>query len=868
MFQLIPPKARTRPKRQLFCTPRCGRIASFYLALAALIILACIPARAQGRVVRVGVYQNEPKIFMDANGRASGFHIQILEQIAAEEGWTLEYAPGTWAECLAALEAGQIDLMPDVAYSIERDARYDFHRIPVAESWSQVYASPGAEINEFRDLAGRRVAVLGGSIQQTVFKNTMRGFGYEAEITPVASLEEAFRLASNGAADAAIASHFFGNYFYRDYGLVKTPIVFNVVTLHFATAQGRNADLLQAIDRHLADWTAEPDSIYYTILNRWTNKTPPYQMPRYLYWAIGGAVGLLLLAGAMILLLRGQVRARTQHLERANEALRKSELRYQLISTVASDYMFSTRVMTDGSLAHDWVAGAFATNTAYTIPEYNAHGRWRAALHPDDLAVDDRDLTRLRANQPVISEIRTVTKSGKIVWVRVYAHPVWDAERNRLVGIYGAVQDITERKRDEAELRRYAEEMTTLNALGRRVSQTLSVEQVVADAVSEMNSAVRSDLAFLFLRDGERLVLQGIVPQEAEAEFDGLAEHRLGECLCGAAAREGKTLYARDIFTDPRCTREECRQAGYRSFAALPLRGGDEIIGVIGLAAKEERDFQEEATYLETLASQVAIGLHNALLHRRVQQHADELEQRVAERTAQLYAANKELESFSYSVSHDLRAPLRAISGFASIVSRRHRAALNEEGQHYIDNVVQASERMGQLIDDLLQYSRLGRQGARHDPIALRDVLAPLASDLAGRLQEIGGALTIADNLPTVLGDRTLLGQIFTNLLENAVTYRKADMPAQIAVSWQPDGADALIRVRDDGIGIPAEYHEKIFAVFQRLHSEDEYPGTGIGLATVKKSVELLGGKVWVESVVGEGSTFCVKLPMAQEHIG
>ncbi len=237
-----------------------------------------------------------------------------------------------------------------------------------------------------------------------------------------------------------------------------------------------------------------------------------------------------------------------------------------------------------------------------------------------------------------------------------------------------------------------------------------------------------------------------------------------------------------------------------------------------------------------------------------------ELEQRVAARTAQLQAANKELEAFSYSVSHDLRAPLRAVSGFAEIVARRHRASLNEEGQHYVDNIVQASARMGRLIDDLLTYSRLGRQGVRRELVPLREVFAPLASDLSTRLKEIGGTLDVADNLPTVIGDKTLLSQVFTNLLENAITYRKPNVPVQVAVTCHVEANDVIICVRDNGIGIPPEHHEKIFNVFQRLHSEDAYPGTGIGLATVKKSVELLGGSVWVESVVGQGSTFCVKL--------
>jgi signal transduction histidine kinase len=239
-----------------------------------------------------------------------------------------------------------------------------------------------------------------------------------------------------------------------------------------------------------------------------------------------------------------------------------------------------------------------------------------------------------------------------------------------------------------------------------------------------------------------------------------------------------------------------------------------------------------------------------------------ELEQRVLERTAQLSAANKELESFSYSISHDLRAPLRAINGFAAIVARRHRTSLNEEGQHYVDNIVQASDRMGLLIDDLLTYSRLGRSGVRREKISLSALLDQINREMKDRLGELDGTIYIDQDLPAAMGDGTLLNQVFGNLLENAMKYTKAGVPPEIHVAYQTNGDHIVVRVSDNGIGIPAEYQEKIFNVFQRLHSDDEYPGTGIGLATVRKAVELLGGRVWVESTVGEGSTFFIELRM------
>ena len=225
-----------------------------------------------------------------------------------------------------------------------------------------------------------------------------------------------------------------------------------------------------------------------------------------------------------------------------------------------------------------------------------------------------------------------------------------------------------------------------------------------------------------------------------------------------------------------------------------------------------------------------------------------------------LKTARDELEAFAYSVSHDLHAPLRAISGFAEIIARRHRTDLNEEGQHYFENIVQASSSMDRLIKDLLSYSRLGRSAIHHDPVSLDAVLKRVTDNLAGRLHEIDGQLILPDKLPTILGDRTLLNQIFTNLFENAVTYRKPDVPLRVTVSCEDKANHVIVGTTDNGIGIPSEHREKIFDPFKRLHGQEEHPGTGIGLAIVNKSAKMLGGSVWVKSEVGIGSTFYVKL--------
>ena len=178
-----------------------------------------------------------------------------------------------------------------------------------------------------------------------------------------------------------------------------------------------------------------------------------------------------------------------------------------------------------------------------------------------------------------------------------------------------------------------------------------------------------------------------------------------------------------------------------------------------------------------------------------------------------------------------------------------------------MDNIVDASARMSQLIDDLLAYARLGRTSMRRRPVPLQSLLAQIQKDLAARITETGAHFDLPDDLPVVRGDPTLLSQIFTNLFGNALTYHRPGVPPLVTITWHDSADQVVIGVSDNGIGVPPEHHDKIFNVFQRLHSEDEYPGTGIGLAIVKKSVELLSGRVWVESVVGQGSTFSVQLP-------
>jgi len=297
------------------------------------------------------------------------------------------------------------------------------------------------------------------------------------------------------------------------------------------------------------------------------------------------------------------------------------------------------------------------------------------------------------------------------------------------------------------------------------------------------------------------------------------------------------------------------------------------------------RAAQEELQRTNTELLQLTLELEQRVAERTAELQAKSeevqalnihLEQRVLERTVQLEALNKELEAFSYSVSHDLRAPLRHIDGFADLLGRHAGPVLDDKGRRYLRTISESAKQMGRLIDDLLAFSRAGRADVRKVDVNLDHLVQSIVHDLSPDLKERQVAWRL-EPLPVIQGDPALLRQAFMNLLGNAVKYTRPRKEARIEIgrmSATPSpsplppgervgvrGSEIVIFVRDNGVGFDMRYAHKLFGVFQRLHNASEFEGTGIGLAIVRRIIHWHGGRVWAAGAVDGGATFYVSLP-------
>ncbi len=555
------------------------------LLLLALHLIApyAVVSQEDNIVLRVGMYENPPKIFTDENGVETGIFPAIMEYIAEREGWEIEYVHGSFSQGLERVRNGEIDMMQDVAWSEDRDEIYTFNQETVVPDWGRLYARPGVDVQTFLDLEGKRIAVMEEGIYNIGpegIRAMATDIGINATFFEYPSYRDVFEALEAGDADVGAVNRFFGQRFENEYGVEKTPILFTPISIRFAFDRNNldTVNRIARIDHHLTEMKADSDSIYYRAIDEFIGE-------------------------------RGEREA-------------------------------------------------------------------------------------------------------------VEIFPEW---------------------------------------------------------TKYLMFIVVGGIVFLF---GTNLVLKKKVDQ--------------------------RTVELRDDIRKRKAVEKELRE------------------------------------------------------------HRENLEKTVEKRTMELQGSLEELKTFTYSVSHDLRAPVRAMEGFSGILLEDSGDKLDETGKEYLERINASAHNMDKLITDLLKYGRLTHEKMEVKRVPLRRLVNEAISEFGDEIESTGARVKINGEFPDVIANEMILKQCISNLLENAIKFVEDGKVPEVEIRTIIMDGEMRLEVEDNGIGISKEYHDKIFQVFERLHGREVYSGTGVGLAVVRKGIERMGGKVGVDSELGKGSIFWIQLPVSE----
>jgi signal transduction histidine kinase len=463
---------------------------------------------------------------------------------------------------------------------------------------------------------------------------------------------------------------------------------------------------------------------------------------------------------------------------------------------------------------------------------------------------------RVMAGGDGILEFEATGAKGGRRWLDTHAVPLRDAD-SKVQSLLGITRDITERKQTERRLE-------IRNAVSRVLADASSLADATPGIIRAVCEAEAWEIGSIWDVDAVAGVLrcsevwhrpdfpcEALVAQTRELTF------ARGAGLPGRVWTSGVIHHIPALALDDNYPRQPLSlSAGLHCGLAFPIFAGNELTGVIDFAARDIREPDAPLKEMFTaIGRQVGQFIERHRAEEQVRRLNAELEQRVIERTAQFEAANKELEAFSYSVSHDLRAPLRAVDGFSQAVLEDYGPQLPEEGRRYLQTIRGGAQKMGVLIDDLLTFSRLSRAPLNKQKIntsrLVRSVLEDLRDQQTGRRIE----LRIGE-LPACLGDQALLRQVWFNLLSNALKYTQKREAAVVEIGCEPGPECEVYFVRDNGTGFDMRYADKLFGVFQRLHRAEDYEGTGVGLAIVQRVIHRHGGRIWADAAVDRGATF------------
>jgi len=778
---------------------------------------ACCVASADSAVlVKVGIYENRPKIFTDEQGVPSGFWPDIIDYIAAQERWDIKYVRGTWTQCLDKLKNNEIDIMPDVAYSEEREELFDFSNETVYVSWSRVYAPQGSVIRTIPDLEGKSIAVLKDSINvegPDGIKKLTASFDIDCTFIETDSYLKVFELLDSRQADAGVVSKDFAYLHENSFHVVHTDIVFQPARLYFAFPEESllKPFLIERIDYHVGQLKASGDSIYYQSVAKWLGVTPIEKpvFPGYAMWTLIGIAGLALLFGAGSGILKYQVERKTKALSaeiaeryRTEKGLRESEEKYR----VTLDSMMEGCQIIDFNYRYIYLNDTAIRHSQRTREELI--GRTMMELYPGV------EQTEMFANLRRCMEYRMTHQmenlftypDGSQRWFELSIEPVPE-------GVFVLSIDITERKKAEQALRESEEKLE-------RIFQAVPEGIVISTLDGVIIGANRALVKMHGYKSKEEIIGKKAADFVAEKERESVKQFVRDTLEKGVIMNLSATLLKKDGTEFP----------GEYSNAVLKDAAGNPV-GIVSVSADVTARMQAK------------------------EEHQKNIEYRELDRLK---------TNLLSTISHELRTPLASIKGYASMLLLYSRRLDVKQKNESIQAIDRATDRLTELIDHLLDMSRLdaGLLKLTLQPVKIPEILTAAVKEAKLRAPGYDFNLDIKEGAPDAAADVRRLRQIIDNILDNAVKYSPEGTEITMRLEIKPQ--ELLISITDQGRGIPESEYKQIFERMYRIEQrlKKDPGGLGLGLSLCKALVEAHGGRIWVESKIGKGSTFYFTIPL------